>query len=69
MLGHLEKIRRKGSAGLVIYAIFLPEVINLNRINFSSVVGELVFNIGALVAVLILCNMLCIPHKRRCEGS
>ncbi len=69
MLGYLEKIRHKGSAGLVIYAVFLPEVINLNRINFSSVVGELVFNIGALVAVLILCNIFCIFHKKRYEDS
>jgi len=57
-LGCIEKIRRRGLMGLMIYSMFLPEVLNLNRINFSSVFGEIVFNVGTIVAVLLFYILL-----------
>lgn len=58
-LSIIEKIKYKNSLMLILYSIFLPEVINFNRIDFSLMLQELIFNIcftilGYLLYLIIL---------------
>ncbi|SHF72125.1 oligosaccharide repeat unit polymerase [Caldanaerobius fijiensis DSM 17918] len=54
ILSFIRVFKRKGLFGILIYSMILPELMNFNRIDFSSILQELFFNIiGVFIAMLL----------------
>lgn len=54
ILSYIRILKKKGIFGILIYSMILPELMNFNRIDFSSILQEFFFNIiGVFIAMLL----------------